>query len=214
MSKKHTPSIIDQLCMHANDALDALHHEPDAHLKTPGHTTKPNPLTPAEKKHVGGLMRINHVGELCAQALYMGQALTTSNHQLKATLKKMAEEEQEHLSWCKKRLNDLQEKPSVLNPLWYLGSFGMGMVSGLCPKEYGLGFIEETEQQVCEHLTDQRKKIPKKDTVSQAIVKRMQQDEQGHATWAKKHGATTLPASIKCLMRACATIMKKCAYVV
>jgi 3-demethoxyubiquinol 3-hydroxylase len=214
MSTRNNLSLIDQLCIGLNDALDALYQEPNTKLKSPADAHKPAKLDEQERKDISGKMRINHVGELCAQALYLGQAKTTSDKKLKQTFQHMAAEEKEHLVWCHQRLISLNSKPSILNPLWYAGALGMGMLAGLCSKQVGLGFIAETEQQVQDHLQDQLQSLPKKDKQTHAIINQMHQDEKKHANWAINQGAQKLPSYICSMMRFSAAIMKKCAYVI
>lgn len=169
-------------------------------------------LTPKEKQHVAGLMRINHAGEVCAQALYQGQALTAKLTHVKKQFEKAAEEENDHLAWCEQRLTELKSQPSHLNPFWYLGSLFIGAAAGLAGDQWSLGFVAETEHQVTKHLQQHLKKIPKQDERTRVILKQMQTDEAEHAKMAEQAGAATLPKSIKTLMGSVAKLMTRTSY--
>jgi 3-demethoxyubiquinol 3-hydroxylase len=158
------------------------------------------------------LMRVNHSGEVCAQALYDGQALTARNDQLRATLQNAAREEQEHLAWTEQRLHELGGHRSLLNPLWYAGSFALGALAGLAGDRWSLGFVVETEKQVEDHLTSHLDRLPSEDLRSQAIVRQMRTDEANHARLAQSAGAAELPAPMKSLMRLTAKVMTVTAY--
>ena len=173
---------------------------------------KDDNLTSNEKAHVAGLMRVNHTGEVCAQALYQGQALTANLHEVKAQLEQAALEETEHLAWCEQRLSELHSRPSLLNPLWYVGSLCIGAVAGLAGDRWSLGFVAETEHQVSSHLQSHLEKIPEKDQRTHVILKQMHTDEAQHALMAEEAGAAELPAFIKKLMRFTAKIMTKTSY--
>ena len=160
----------------------------------------------------GGLMRVNHSGEVCAQALYDGQALTARNDQLRATLQKAAREEQEHLAWTEQRLRELGSRRSLLNPLWYAGSFALGALAGLAGDRWSLGFVVETEKQVEDHLTSHLDRLPAEDLRSQAIIRQMRADEAKHARLAQSAGAAELPAPMKSLMHLTAKVMTVTAY--
>ncbi|NKB38179.1 MAG: 2-polyprenyl-3-methyl-6-methoxy-1,4-benzoquinone monooxygenase [Gammaproteobacteria bacterium] len=159
-----------------------------------------------------GFMRINHAGEVSAQALYQGQALTARSSRVKALMQHAADEELDHLSWCKTRLDELHSYTSHLNPIWYLGSFSIGALAGLSGDKWSLGFIAETENQVESHLQKHLDKLPAADTRSRAILEQMQVDEAEHAQSALDSGAAELPAQIKKIMSLCSKVMTTTAY--
>ena len=169
-------------------------------------------LTPEEKKQIAGLMRVNHTGEVCAQALYQGQALTATLTPVKAQLEQAAQEENEHLAWCEQRLTELNSRPSLLNPVWYIGSLLIGATAGLAGDRWSLGFVAETEHQVAAHLQSHIEKLPEKDERTRAILQQMYTDEAQHAQMAEKAGAAELPNPIKKLMTKIAQLMTKTSY--
>jgi len=164
------------------------------------------------RKHVAGLMRINHSGEICAQALYAGQAATTRNEEVKQEMNAAALDEIDHLAWCQQRLDELDSKTSVLNPLWYAGSFAIGAIAGIAGDGWSLGFLKETEIQVEAHLEDHLEQLPADDKRSHAILDQMKTDEARHAEMAAKAGAYELPQPVKELMAFTSKIMKALAY--
>jgi ubiquinone biosynthesis monooxygenase Coq7 len=157
----------------------------------------------------GRLMRINHTGEVCAQALYQGQALTAKLPQIRDTMERAAQEENDHLAWCETRLDELDNRKSLLNPFWYAGSFLIGAAAGLAGDKWSLGFVAETEHQVEAHLNDHMQRIPAQDQKSLAILEQMKQDEIHHATVALEAGGTALPAPIKLAMKMTSKLMTK-----
>lgn len=167
-----------------------------------------------EKKHVAGLVRVNHAGEVCAQALYQGQALTAQLTRVRAQMKEAAEEEVDHLAWCEQRLHELDSHPSLLNPLWYAGSLLMGALAGAAGDQWSLGFVAETERQVTQHLQKHLKRLPSKDIKTKAILAKMQEDEMHHADMAKAAGAAELPFLIKQMMQGVSKLMTKSSYYV
>ena len=169
-------------------------------------------LTDAERAHAAGLMRVNHSGEICAQALYSGQAMTSSNAALRQQLDLAAREETEHLAWTERRLNELGARTSWLNPLWYAGSFAIGAAAGFAGDRWNLGFLSETERQVERHLSGHLDSLPAADARSRAIVSQMRSDEAGHAQMAEEHGTSRLPLPIRGLMRMTAKAMTTAAY--
>ena len=169
-------------------------------------------LTLKEKKHVAGLMRVNHAGEVCAQALYQGQAITAQLTTVRAQMTIAATEELEHLAWCEQRLTELGSRPSVLNPLWYSGSFLLGAVAGLLGDRFSLGFVAETERQVTHHLEQHQRHIPPQDKKTMAILSQMQDDEQHHAETALAAGGIELPFLIKQLMHSTSKLLTKSSY--
>ena len=169
-------------------------------------------LTEAEKKQAGSLMRVNHTGEVCAQALYSGQSLTSKSAETTAALKQAAHEETEHLAWCESRITQLGSHTSLLNPLFYLGSFSLGAIAGAVGDKWSLGFVEETEKQVGAHLADHLEKLPQTDQKTRKIIEQMQEDEAKHASEAKQHGAAELPAPVKFLMQKVSKLMTSSSY--
>lgn len=171
-------------------------------------------LTPGERRHSGALMRVNHVGEVCAQALYTAQALATRDPQLRRHFESAAREETDHLAWTRARLEELGDRPSLLNPLWYAGAFGLGLLAGRLGDRISLGFVVETERQVESHLESHLDRLPAGDHASRAIVIQMKQDEAAHAAQALAAGGAELPAPAKALMRAAAKVMTTTAHYV
>lgn len=203
--------------------LDTLITEFDTGLRTllaKPHSTRAHPdaditeaaLSDTEKKNAAALMRVNHTGEVCAQALYSGQSLTSKNPQITTALKQAAQEETEHLAWCESRINQLGSHTSFLNPLFYLGSFSLGAIAGAVGDKWSLGFVEETEKQVGAHLTSHLDKLPQTDEKTRKIIEQMQQDEAKHANEAKLQGAAELPAPIKFLMKNVSKLMTTSSY--
>ncbi|MCA0404011.1 MAG: 2-polyprenyl-3-methyl-6-methoxy-1,4-benzoquinone monooxygenase, partial [Proteobacteria bacterium] len=164
-------------------------------------------LNTAEKKYIAGLMRVNHSGEVCAQALYQGQALTAKLDSVKEEMQKAAIEEIDHLAWCEERLKELKAKPSILNPFWYAGSFILGAAAGLAGDKWSLGFVAETEVQVGAHLQKHLTVLPKQDEKTKAILNQMYEDESQHAETARQHGAKELPFIIKMAMQKISKMM-------
>jgi ubiquinone biosynthesis monooxygenase Coq7 len=169
-------------------------------------------LNEAEKRHAAGLMRVNHCGEVCAQALYAGQALTARNPEAAQALIEASDEETEHLAWCEKRLEELGSRKSFLNPLWYAGSFGLGVLAGALGDKWNLGFLAETERQVEGHLDSHLAALPEQDAKSRAIVEQMKIDEIKHAETAIEHGGAPLPMPVKIAMKLSSKVMTKTAY--
>lgn len=169
-------------------------------------------LSAEENRHVAGLMRVNHSGEIAAQGLYQGQALTAQLPQVRAQMQQAAEEEIDHLRWCEMRLEELNSQPSRLVPLWYLGSLTLGALAGFLGDKISLGFVAETERQVSRHLQEHVAKLPEKDTRTQVILNRMYEDEMAHAEAAHKAGGIHLPVPVQGLMKYLARIMTKTSY--
>ncbi|WP_028454474.1 2-polyprenyl-3-methyl-6-methoxy-1,4-benzoquinone monooxygenase [Chitinilyticum litopenaei] len=204
-------------------ALDALIVEFDTMLRTlaaSAHSVRPHPdtrvdgaeLSAAEKAHAAGLMRVNHCGEVCAQALYQGQALTARDPAAREALREAAHEEVEHLAWTEQRLHELGSHKSLLNPLWYFGSLAIGVSAGLIGDRWNLGFLAETERQVGAHLQSHLDELPAQDAKSRAIVAQMYEDEMSHADKAVELGAAELPAPVKALMQASSKVMTTLSY--
>jgi len=169
-------------------------------------------IDPAARRHVAALMRVNHAGEIAAQALYHGQALTARNPALRDHMLAAAREETDHLAWCERRVRDLDSRTSLLAPLWYAGSFAIGAAAGLAGDRTSLGFVDETEKQVCAHLESHLDALPPEDQRSRRIVAQMKDDEDRHARDARASGAGLLPRPIRELMRRTARIMTTTAY--
>ena len=169
-------------------------------------------LSEADRRHAAGLMRVNHVGEVCAQALYQGQALFARDPAIRAQLDEAAREEEDHLAWCAQRLQELNDRPSLLNPLWYAGAFAIGAIAGRLGDKISLGFVAETERQVEHHLDSHLDKLPEQDTRSRAIVAQMRDDEIRHGDNARQAGGIDLPAPIRQAMRAASRVMTSTAY--
>jgi 3-demethoxyubiquinol 3-hydroxylase len=169
-------------------------------------------LSAAEKQRAARLMRVNHTGEVCAQALYRGQALTSRRSEVRDALDQASREEEDHLAWCELRLAELGSRKSLLNPLWYGGSFALGTLSGLLGDKWNLAFLAETERQVEGHLTGHLDKMPAADRKSQAILEQMREDEAKHAATALEHGAAEMPAPLKGAMRLGSKLMTSTTY--
>ncbi len=203
--------------------LDNLITAFDNSLRTvfaPARSARANPaadlleagLSETEKREAEALMRVNHVGEVCAQALYQGQALTAKNPEARAALEEAAREETDHLAWCESRISELGGRKSLLNPLWYAGSFALGATAGILGDKWNLGFLAETERQVEAHLDEHLRQLPEQDAKSRAIVEQMKQDEIRHAETAIHYGAAELPAPVKLSMRGMSMVMKRIAH--
>ena len=206
-------SPIDSLIIEFDSALRSIAGGANAGRPTPGSATSPNQaLDAVERKHAAGLMRVNHVGEVCAQALYQSQKLLARNPQIKEMLNHSAQEEMDHLAWCETRLQELGSHTSYLNPLWYAGSFAIGLAAGLAGDKWSLGFVVETEKQVENHLQSHLEKLPPEDHRSRAIVDQMRVDEIEHGQAALHAGGVTLPQPIQQLMQAMSKVMTTTAY--
>ena len=196
----------------ADTALRTLFAVPHASRACPTLPGQPTDLNAAEKAHAGALMRVNHVGEVCAQALYSAQALGTKNPVLQASFEAASAEEADHLAWTRQRLDELGARPSLLNPLWYAGAFGLGLLAARLGDRVSLGFVVETERQVEAHLQGHMEQLPVGDHASRAIVAQMKDDEARHAQEAQHAGAIELPMPVKGLMQAAARVMTTLAY--
>ncbi len=204
---------VDKLIVQLDQALRTLvPGSVAAERANPADNADAAELSSEEKQHAAGLMRINHTGEVCAQALYQGQALTARLPQVRNSMERAAKEEVDHLSWCETRLNELDSRPSLLNPLWYGLSFGIGAVAGLAGDKWSLGFVAETEKQVVKHLDEHLHALPAADAKSRRILEQMHTDEGKHATVAMEAGAADLPAPVKEAMGLMAHVMKLAAY--
>jgi ubiquinone biosynthesis monooxygenase Coq7 len=204
---------LDAVIGEVDRALRVLSGAAVASRPSPVRTPEPTPpLTEQEKQHAAGLMRVNHVGEVCAQALYRGQAAVCRDAATRELLLDAAVEEVDHLVWCSQRLQELGSRPSLLNPLWYAGSFTLGIVAGYAGVPRNLGFMAETERQVEEHLDSHLEKLPQTDQRSREIVGQMKEDEAKHRMSAEKAGGVALPAPIRGAMRAMSRVMTTAAY--
>ena len=190
----------------------ALGIVPQASRPSPATGVAEADLSEDERRHAAGLMRVNHTGEVCAQALYSGQAAVARHTDTREQLLQAAAEETDHLAWCAGRLDALHSRPSLLNPLWYAGSFTLGAVAALVSDKVSLGFVVETERQVEAHLGEHLEKLPAGDAASRAVVARMKDDEARHGQHAREAGGIDLPPPIPTLMRAASGLMKAVAY--
>lgn len=213
MSRPTEHSLVDRLLIGFDEALrTCVQGSSHAERESPEQAQPDSELDESQARHVAGLMRINHTGEVCAQALYRGQAATARLGEVRETMEEAAAEEIDHLVWCEQRLDALGSRPSLFNPLWYGMSFGLGAVAGLAGDRWSLGFVAETEKQVCEHLEDHLQKLPEDDHKSRAILKQMLIDEEKHGTAAKQAGGADLPEPVRAAMTAMAGVMKQVTY--
>jgi ubiquinone biosynthesis monooxygenase Coq7 len=212
MNPRHyTPA--DRLLINLDQAVRTIFGRPQT-------TGRPNPaegisdteLSEQERKHTARLMRINHTGEVCAQALYQGQALTARHPEVERSMSRSAQEENDHLDWCEKRLQELDDRKSLLNPLWYAGSFAIGALAGIAGDKWSLGFVVETERQVENHLDEHLAEISPGDARTRAILQRMKEDEIHHADVARAAGGAVLPGPVKLAMRLTSKVMTKSVY--
>ena len=202
----------DDLVVGFDRALRMLAQVPASARATPGANLDDAVLTPAERRHAAGLMRVNHTGEVCAQALYAAQAVLAVDPRVRREFAVAAKEEEEHLAWTQQRLAELEDRPSRLNPLWYAGSFAIGIAAGVAGDRVNLGFVVETERQVEEHLSTYMERLPEADSKSRAIVEKMRDDEARHGASARAAGAAELPFAVRGLMRVAADVMRFVAY--
>ncbi|NUO73164.1 MAG: 2-polyprenyl-3-methyl-6-methoxy-1,4-benzoquinone monooxygenase [Frateuria sp.] len=205
-------SPFDRLLIGIERALETVAGMPEAARPSPAATLQEASLDEQERRHAAGLMRVNHTGEVCAQALYDGQAALAHDEATRAHLQHAAREETDHLAWCAQRLRELDSRPSLLNPLWYAGSYAIGAVAALVGDQVSLGFVVETERQVEAHLQDHLQRLPPQDERSRAVLARMQADEVRHADDARARGGIDLPFPIPRLMHLSSLVMKTVAY--
>jgi ubiquinone biosynthesis monooxygenase Coq7 len=202
--------VLDSLLSLADETLRTLFAPPQSSRRL---TLPPDPpMTAPEKRHIAGLIRVDHAGEIAAQGLYQGQALLSRNGSTRELLRRAAREEADHLAWCEKRLAELGERPSLLNPLWYAGSLAIGALAGALGDEISLGFVSETERQVEGHLASHLERLPLADVRSRGILQQMQADELAHGQSARTQGAMELPPPVPWLMRSAARLMTSAAY--
>lgn len=205
---------MDSFFIAADSALRTLFATPRATRPTPASSGPATPLDESQRRLSAALMRVNHVGEVCAQALYTAQAATTRDPQLRAHFEDASKEETDHLAWTRQRLDELGSRPSLLNPLWYAGAFGLGLVAGRLGDKVSLGFVVETERQVEAHLDSHLNRLPAGDHASRAIVAQMKDDEVRHAEAAHAQGGVELPPPVRDLMRLAARVMTTTAHYV
>lgn len=213
MSESRHLNAVDNLLIQFDQALRTLvPGSSQAGRANPADTQSESELDDSARRHAAGLMRINHTGEVCAQALYQGQALTARLADVRESMEHAASEEVDHLAWCEQRLQELDSRPSVFNPLWYAMSFGLGAAAGLAGDKWSLGFVAETENQVCEHLEDHLARLPAEDQKSKAILQQMITDERQHGELARQAGGADLPLPVRQAMTALSRVMKKTVY--
>ena len=209
--REFSPS--DNLLLNVDQALRTLFGRPQiTERSNPAGTLPEVELTESERDHIARLMRINHTGEVCAQALYQGQALTAHDPVIRKTMERSAAEENDHLDWCEQRVEELGGRLSLLNPLWYAGSFALGTLAGIAGDKWSLGFVAETEKQVEGHLDEHLEQVPQQDQRTRAILEQMKADEIEHGQKAVDHGGAQLPGPIRALMQATSKIMTKSVY--
>lgn len=205
-------ALLDPALTAADAALRTLFARSHATRAQPSAVQPQGELSESDRREAGALMRVNHVGEVCAQALYTAQAAVASDPALRTHFLEAAHEETDHLAWTRQRLDDLGARPSILNPLWYAGAFGLGLIAGRLGDPLSLGFVAETERQVEAHLESHLDRLPPADHASRAVVEQMKIDEARHATQAVDAGAAELPAPVKALMRLASRVMTTVAH--
>ena len=204
--------MLDKLIIEFDKGLKTLTANVHSVRPHPDESTQETELSADEKRHAVGLMRINHCGEVCAQALYNGQALTAKNPQTVQALQQASKEETEHLAWCEKRIQELGGHTSLFNPLWYTGSFALGAIAGAIGDKWNLGFLAETERQVGAHLEKHLQELPTNDEKSRAILEQMKIDEAEHANTAIRLGGAELPKPVKAAMKQMSKVMTSTTY--
>ncbi len=203
--RRYSP--VDHVLREMDHVLNNIFCEQPSSRPYPAEAAGDDALTDTERKRAAGLMRVNHAGEVSAQALYQGQSLTARDPSISERLRQASIEEADHLNWCRRRLKELGDRPSLLDPFWYLGSLAIGMAAGVAGDRWNLGFLEETEYQVVRHLDSHLQRLPEHDVRSRAIVEQMKEDELGHARLARQLGAAELPAPVKALMKLTSKVM-------
>lgn len=210
-TRHYTP--LDHFCLNIDQGLRAVFGKPETTDRPlPDADLEESELSQQEKRHAAGLMRVNHAGEVCAQALYHGQGVVSRDRAIQAQMRKAAIEEGDHLAWCSRRVTELGSHTSYLNPLWYLGSFAIGLTAGLVGDRWSLGFVAETERQVVNHLDAHLSLLPDQDLKSRKILEQMQADEAQHREEAIAAGAAQLPDFVKKIMTLTSRLMVKAAY--
>ena len=203
---------IDGLIAQVDRALRTVSNVADASRASPADALPEAELTEADRRHAAALMRVNHVGEVCAQALYQGQALTAKDARARQALERAAREEEDHLAWSEQRVRELGGRTSLLNPLWYAGALAIGAVAGALGDRWNLGFLAETERQVEEHLSGHLERLPSEDARTRTLVEAMRADEARHRDTAMRLGAAELPPPIRLAMRLASGLMTRIAY--
>ena len=203
--------IVDRLLIAADEALRTLSGAVSLAREVPG-KGESEPKAESERRNAAALMRVNHAGEICAQALYSGQALVARDPAIRKALETAGAEERDHLAWCRTRLNELGSRPSYLDPVWYSGSFALGIASGLAGDRWSLGFLAETEAQVEQHLEGHLDRLPREDQRSRAILSQMRDDENRHGQTGRALGGAELPWPVKRAMRSFSKVMTRTAY--
>ena len=210
-TRNYTP--VDALLINLDQAVRTLFGQPAATGRSNPAAAAPSvELPPREQRRAARLMRVNHAGEVCAQALYQGQALTARLTEVRDRMERATAEENDHLAWCEARLHELNSHPSLLNPLFYAGAFAIGALAGAAGDRWSLGFVAETEQQVVEHLNAHLERLPAADQPSRAILERMREDEARHAATAMAAGAARLPFPVRALMKGASKVMTQTTY--
>ena len=202
----------DSIVVALDNGLKTLSGSFQSSRQSPADAVEEGEMSELEKVHASGLMRVNHVGEICAQALYEGQSMTAGNSSVKEKLRKAGEEERDHLAWCSSRLKELKSRESFLAPLFYASSFFVGAITGLLGDKYSLGFVEATEDRVVEHIDEHLDSLPEKDLRSRAILRQMREDEQRHGEEALAFGGAEFSERTKRIMKVLAGIMTKSTY--
>ena len=202
----------DSIIVALDNGLKTLSGSFQSSRQSPADAVEEGEMSEPEKVHASGLMRVNHVGEICAQALYEGQSMTAGNSAVKEKLRKAGEEERDHLAWCSSRLKELKSRESFLAPLFYASSFCVGAITGLLGDKYSLGFVEATEDRVVEHIDEHLDSLPEKDLRSRAILRQMREDEQRHGEEALAFGGAEFSERTKRIMKVLAGIMTKSTY--
>ncbi len=206
------PAFADRLISEFDRGLRTLCGTPMGTRPSPAEGITEGDLDAAERRHAAALMRVNHCGEVCAQALYQGQALSSGNDSLRLALARAADEEADHLEWSRRRIEELGGRTSLLNPLWYAGSLAIGIFASRWGEQWNMGFLAETETQVEAHLQGHLARLSERDLKTRAVVEAMQRDEAGHAQHARAHGARELPQPVKHAMRCASRVMTATSY--
>ncbi len=205
-------NLLDRVIIEFDKGLRTVLAEQHSVRPPPDRDAAEQPLGTEEKRHAAALMRVNHSGEVCAQALYNGQAVTARNPATTAALRAAAQEETEHLAWCEQRIRELGGHKSLLNPFWYAGSFTLGALAGALGDKWNLGFLAETERQVGQHIADHLQRLPPQDGKSRAILAQMAEDEARHAATALAYGGAGLPPPVRLAMKLTSKVMTKTTY--
>ncbi len=212
MNSQRDYTAIDQTLSNIGRTLETLFAKPANQRAYPATSTESDELSESQRLQSGRYMRVNHVGEICAQALYQSQSITARDTNTREAMQQAASEEIDHLAWCEQRIEELGGRKSLLNPIWYAGSFAIGTLAGIAGDKWNLGFVAETEKQVVAHLDDHLGKLPESDLRSKEVVAQMKEDEAAHAEQAMEAGAETLPPAVKKLMTLASKVMTKTAY--